>query len=76
MHLLSTLIGSSVEFNSTALSVLLGPLKVKINLEQAMQAQRGSRGMALRKITNCIMTLVIETNIYVAVKHFQVKYFY
>jgi len=55
MHLLSNLIGSSVELNSTALSVLLGPLKVKINLEQAVQAQMGSRGMALRKITNCVI---------------------
>jgi hypothetical protein len=48
-------------------------MKVKINLEEAMQAQRESRGMALRKITSCITwnnfslkALVIEIDICVA----------
>jgi len=58
MHFLSTLIGFNVDLNSTALSVLLGPMKVKIsNLEQAIQAPgggEGCRGMAQRKI-NCII---------------------
>jgi hypothetical protein len=39
MHLLSTFLGSNVELNFTAVSALLGPMKVKIDkLEQAMQA--------------------------------------
>jgi hypothetical protein len=48
-----------------------------------MQAQRESREMALRKITNFIIwnnlfikTLLIEINICVAVKYFRFKYFY
>jgi hypothetical protein len=48
-------------------------MKVKIILEETMQAQRESRGMALLKITSFIIwnnfslkTLVIEINICVA----------
>ena len=60
MHFLSTPIGFSVELNATSLSILLGPMKVKINnLEQTIQARGagrggGCRGMAQRKI-NCIV---------------------
>jgi len=52
MHLLSTVIRSKAELISTALSVLLGPMKVKINLEKSMKAQRekGNGSMKNKKL--------------------------